>query len=384
MTIDSRDQNYLKKLTVLYVEDDEETRDQFREFLSRPVGTLLTAANGVEGLELFKKNIPDIVVTDILMPQMDGLTMSYEIRGISPSVPIIVVTAFEETDYLKRAIDIGVDKYVTKPVNSYMLFECLLECAHRLRAEDQLKFEQQRKIQEMWAKHREIVATLAGGMAHDYNNLLQVILGYMSVAREKLAAHNENPDFLNNVDDFYSQSVALGSRLNILSNSDDECMEQNDVMSLIRRSIEQSLINTPISFSCDYPDDLPPVSFFKQHMHMVFSDIAHNAVEAMPSGGKLHLAAQKAAVTESDNLTLIPGDYLHIQLTDTGVGIAPEILPNIFSPYFSSKQKCSQRCTGLSLALCHTIIMKHGGIITAESSQGNGATFHIWLPIPVQ
>ncbi|MEI6703703.1 MAG: response regulator, partial [Deltaproteobacteria bacterium] len=173
MSIDNRqDQNYLKTLTVLYVEDDNDTRKQCSDFLTRPVGTLITAANGVEGLEAFKKHAPDIVITDILMPKMDGLTMAYEIRGLAPSVPIIVITAFEQTDYMMRAINIGIDKYVIKPVNSYLLFEGLLDCVHRLRAEQQLKLLHQREIQEAWSKHNESLAILAGGMAHDYNNLM--------------------------------------------------------------------------------------------------------------------------------------------------------------------------------------------------------------------
>ncbi len=119
MKTDNRlDQDFLKNLTVLYVEDDGDTRMQFNEFLSRPVGTLITAANGMKGLEAFKKHAPDIVITDIHMPQMDGLTMAQNILEMVPSVPIIVVTAFEQADYLKRAINIGIDKYVTKPVNS--------------------------------------------------------------------------------------------------------------------------------------------------------------------------------------------------------------------------------------------------------------------------
>jgi len=130
-----RNQNCLKTLTVLYVEDDADTREQFSDFLRRSVGVLIAAENGVAGLEAFQKHTPDIVVTDILMPKMDGLTMAQEILRIMPSVPIIVVTVFEQTDYLIRAINMGIEKYVAKPVNSYQLFESLLHCAHRLRTE---------------------------------------------------------------------------------------------------------------------------------------------------------------------------------------------------------------------------------------------------------
>jgi PAS domain S-box-containing protein len=140
---------FLGKLTVLYVEDDADTREQFSEFLRRPVGTLITAANGAEGLEAFVKHSPDIVVTDIMMPLMDGLTMATKIKEIDPAVQIVVITAFESSKYLLQAIDIGIDKFVTKPVNIFQLLKCLIECAHRLRAEKHLSVQQQWALQEM-------------------------------------------------------------------------------------------------------------------------------------------------------------------------------------------------------------------------------------------
>jgi signal transduction histidine kinase len=88
-----------------------------------------------------------------------------------------------------------------------------------------------------------------------------------------------------------------------------------------------------------------------------------------------------SANNENDLLPLVPGNYLHISLSDTGCGIHPDILSRIFEPYFSTKQRGNRKGMGLSLAMCQTIIMNHGGIITAESTLGNGAVFHIWLPI---
>ncbi|MFZ4855810.1 MAG: response regulator transcription factor [Desulfuromonadaceae bacterium] len=166
MTDNGLDQNYLKTLTVLYVEDDNDTREQFSEYLRHPVGTLITAGNGAEGLEAFIKYAPDIVITDILMPLMDGLTMSCEIRGRNSQVPIIVLTAFEQAGYMMRAIDIGVHKYVTKPVNISLLLKCMHECAHRLRADEQLRFVHQQEVQALQSKHHEAVVTLAGGLGH--------------------------------------------------------------------------------------------------------------------------------------------------------------------------------------------------------------------------
>lgn len=139
MSSSERDKEYLKTLTVLYVEDDNETRSSLERTLRPHVGTLVTACNGVEGVEAFHSHHPDIVITDILMPVMDGLAMAQVIRVTDRYVPIVVISAFEQSDYLLRAIDIGVTKFVTKPVISGLLMAALMECSHRLYAEDRLR-----------------------------------------------------------------------------------------------------------------------------------------------------------------------------------------------------------------------------------------------------
>ena len=126
------------------MEDDEEVREQLAQFLRRRVGCLLVAANGQEGLASFCEQQPDLVITDILMPVMDGLTMAEGIREISKTVPIIVTTAFERQDYLIRSIDVGIDKYVIKPVRSDLLLTALHKCATALRSEIMLRENEER------------------------------------------------------------------------------------------------------------------------------------------------------------------------------------------------------------------------------------------------
>jgi len=381
MHINRHDQNFLKTLTVLYVEDDEETRTQYCEFLSRPVGKLLTAADGAEGLELFIKHSPDIVVTDILMPVMDGLTMSYEIKGLNPAVPIIVITAFEQSDYLLRAINTGIDKYVTKPVNSCLLFDCLLECAHLLRAEKMLLNERQQEIDRLRMRHHETLAVLAGGMAHDYNNLLQAILGYAHLVKSRLDSHGYKDDLSFDINNFYDQADNLGKTLQVLGKAsliDTKCGE---LISTIEYSMQNELKNSSVELTITRPDQLPAIRFQPTQMVTVFSKLAKNAIEAMPSGGKLHITVSKTILSDFDDIPLSPGSYLHIIFSDNGTGIPKHILPRIFDPYFTTKDRCSQKGMGLSLALCHTIIMNHDGFITAESTLGAGTTFYIWLPV---
>ncbi len=381
-TNDRLDQQYLKTLTVLYVEDDGATRTQFAEFLSRPVGTLITAENGVEGLELFNKHRPDIVITDVQMPRMDGLTMAREIIEIAPKIPIIVITAFEQSDYLMRAINIGIDKYVTKPVNSYLLFAALLECTHRLRGEQQLKIQHERDIRDARSKQNETIAVLASGMVHDYNNLIQSILGYTSLALEKLEPGSASWKYLEKVETCSADAHELGKMLSIIGNGHTENRYRGPVIPCIIDAIEGVLPADTISFSCEIPEHIPDIDFSEPLIQLVFSGLAINAVEAMPQGGSLKLTVQTVTMSQADTVPLTPGAYMCIQLRDSGNGITPELLPTIFDPYFSTKQEGDKRGTGLNLALCQTAIMKSGGSIQAESTPGEGTTLSIWLPVP--
>ncbi len=120
---------------MLCVEDELDVREELAQFLNRRVKALYLGSNGQEGLALFKEHRPDIVVTDILMPVMNGLDMTKAIKKINPDVPIIVTTAFNEPDFFLRAIEIGVSKYVLKPVEIRRFFESLQEVAWLLRAQ---------------------------------------------------------------------------------------------------------------------------------------------------------------------------------------------------------------------------------------------------------
>jgi response regulator RpfG family c-di-GMP phosphodiesterase len=124
------DEAFLKTLSVLYVEDEEIVREEVARFLRRRFAQVDEAKNGAEGLELFEKNTYDIVITDIKMPVMDGLTMAEKIRAESDGMPIVIVTAFTDTDYFLKAIDLGVDGYVKKPINTSQLLSETYKATH--------------------------------------------------------------------------------------------------------------------------------------------------------------------------------------------------------------------------------------------------------------
>lgn len=145
MTEQPPQSDQLNTLKLLYVEDDPEIRRQLVVFLSRRVGQLLIAENGHQGLELFREHQPDVVVTDIVMPIMDGLKMSEGIKALDNDVPIIVTTAFNDQDFFLSAIEVGIDHYVLKPIHLDALLEAIRKAAKNVI--------QQREIE---AKNREL------------------------------------------------------------------------------------------------------------------------------------------------------------------------------------------------------------------------------------
>ncbi len=114
-----------KELIILVVEDEVKARESMINILSERFSKVIGAQNGDEGLKKFKKFKPDLVITDIAMPIMDGLDMAREIKEISDDVPIVVLSAYSEKERLLRSIDIGIDKYLIKPVDIEELFKVL-------------------------------------------------------------------------------------------------------------------------------------------------------------------------------------------------------------------------------------------------------------------
>lgn len=130
---------YLKNITVLYVEDDANTREELEFFLESKVLKLYTAKNGKEGLELYKQYSPDLIISDIQMPILNGIEMVTQIKELNPAVPIVLITAFNDTDYLFQAIKLNISNYLTKPLNLSLLVEVLINMSKAIFLEKENK-----------------------------------------------------------------------------------------------------------------------------------------------------------------------------------------------------------------------------------------------------
>ena len=161
-------QDKLKQISLLYVEDDEAIRKQVAHFLQRKVGQLWVANDGRQGLNLFMEKLPDIVLTDIMMPVMNGLEMVRAIKEKRPETPVIFTTAFNDATYLLEAIKLRIDNYVLKPVDFDELSEAMLKIAGTLLAQREL-VAKNAELELYWRsaeEERQLVAELMKVMMH--------------------------------------------------------------------------------------------------------------------------------------------------------------------------------------------------------------------------
>lgn len=376
------DSEYLSGLTVLLVEDEGEVREEMAQFLGRRVGRLLTAENGEQGLALFRQEQPDLVVTDIMMPVMDGLAMARRILERDPRVPVVVVTAFGQLDYLMQAIQSGISSYVMKPVQSELLEAALLKGARSLRLEAELALLRRQKLEQLQTSHEASIGILAGGLAHDYNNLLQSILMTFSMVKLYIDNPKEALECLKGADTAWEEARELSDRLALLSQSSESYRRSCGIEELLWSGLGWVIEGTDCKVSYELPKDLPEVLVDEPQVQKVFSILAQNAAEAMQGRGTLRVGGEVREVREDDRLPLIAGTYLRVSFADEGPGIAPEVLPLIFMPYSSTKARGKDRGMGLGLAMAQAILKLHRGGLVAESTPGSGATFHIYLPLP--
>ena len=365
-------------ISLLYVEDDAATREQVSRILSARGYRMTVAENGEQGLAFFREQPADIVLTDIMMPRLNGLEMARALRALSPEIQITCMTAFSDTSYLIESIEIGINQFVLKPVEFNSLFTALDRCQKMVELDRRQRRLEAENIQ---IKKIEAISILAGGMAHDFNNLLQVILGYVSLARMNAEPGSKIESLLAVVESTSETARELGKRLLMLASGGDVLMLPTNLEHLLQSGAAAELRMTAIKQIVDLPGNLPPVLLDTGQIQQVITNLVVNAREAMPDGGLLHISASTSTLPVINVFGLPQGDYLQVVFEDTGIGITPENLPKIFDPYFSTKEMGSQKGMGLGLALSYAIIKHHRGHIHAESRPGEGTRIHIYLPV---
>ncbi len=256
----------------------------------------------------------------------------------------------------------------------------LRDITERKRAEQEMKAleEQFRQSQKM-----EAIGRLAGGIAHDFNNMLTIIKGYSQLSLSDLQEAHPLRENLEGIQKATDRATALIRK--ILAFSRRQVMEMKvldlnallmDLDKLLRR-----IIGEDIKLVTVLAKDLGRVKADPGQIEQVILNLAINAKDAMPNGGKLTIETANAELDEAYSRTHIavtPGHYVMFSISDTGVGISPEIRERIFEPFFTTKEE--GKGTGLGLSTVYGIVKQSGGNIWVYSEPSQGTTFKIYLP----
>ena len=226
----------------------------------------------------------------------------------------------------------------------------------------------------------ESIGLLAGGIAHDFNNLLNVIVGNIAVTKMSAQPGDKIYSRLDDAENVCGIASELSKRLITFATGGDPLKKIVSLSELLVNTVSTMLKDSNIKAEFDFPDDLYRVAIDEGQMKQAIYNLVINAKEAMPNGGTLTVRGENISISAQDSYPMQEGDYLRISLRDTGAGIPAENLAKIFDPYYSTKDTYNQKGLGLGLAVCYSIIKRHGGLVTVESQVGEGTTFYIYLP----
>jgi two-component system cell cycle sensor histidine kinase/response regulator CckA len=223
----------------------------------------------------------------------------------------------------------------------------------------------------------ESLGTLAGGIAHDLNNILTVISGNLGLAQIEAPANcSALLSFLAKAGQAAQHAAQLSNQLLTFSKGGAPLKRVTSISDLVKQSVEFSLHGSNLCAELDVPDGLWRAAVDSIQIEQVMNALMINAREAMPDGGRVRVSARNIDINGDGGIALQPGRYIKVEIADNGRGVDLRSIAKIFDPYFTTKPSAS----GLGLSISYSIIKKHGGLLQLEHTSPRGATFAFYLP----
>jgi signal transduction histidine kinase len=347
---------------VLVVEDDPEIR-AFVTSVVRSEYQVLEAVNGEEGCRRAIKERPDLIVSDVMMPVMSGLQMLAQLRSQpeAADIPVILLTARQEISEKVEGLGIGANDYLGKPFSPRELLA---------RIEAQLRL---RDAAVRAAENERLAATglLTSGFAHEVRNPLNGLMNALLPLKDSVLGKQLDEPTARAMIEVIEE---CGTRIRYLAESLLSFVRASDkpVPVDLDASLDSTLsvlawrVPTGVVVERDYRCD-SPVMGDPGALNQVWVNLLDNALRAVATSGRVKVS------TERD------GDVAVVTVSDTGQGIKPEDMPRLFQPFFSTR--AAGEGTGLGLALCRRIVLRHGGQIVMTSEYGKGTRCEVRLPM---
>jgi signal transduction histidine kinase len=405
--------------TILLIEDELQLRDNLQLLLQSAGYQVTTAANGVEGIQQLREQAFDLVITDLVMPGMDGFKVMDDLRVHSPATVVVAITGYVSAESAITALRRGAYDYLAKPLDVDVVYSVVARALEKVRlqkdlqrslAEIQAREEQllkahneleqrveerttalaqanaalleqmaeRQRMEDELLKARKIksVGVLAAGIAHDFNNLLTGILGYVSLAKVVAQTDAKMVAYLTEAEQACQRATALTQQLLTFAKGGAPVRHTVSLVELLTECVSFVLRGANVRGDIQIAADLWPVDVDAGQINQVIHNVVLNAMQAMPGGGTVQVRAENVMLAAGVPFPLPEGQYVKITVQDSGCGISKEVLANIFDPYFTTKPEGS----GLGLTTAYAIVLKHEGYITIASEVGVGTTVVIYLP----
>jgi two-component system cell cycle sensor histidine kinase/response regulator CckA len=245
---------------------------------------------------------------------------------------------------------------------------------------------ERRQLEEKFrqANKMEAIGRLSGGIAHDFNNLLGVIIGYAEILQEKLVECDPLRVSADEIVKAGNRAASLTRQLLAFSRQQvlqSEVLDLNEIVADIEKMLRR-VIGEDIELGADLDPNLGPVKADRSQLEQLFLNLAVNARDAMPDGGKFLIETQSFEITEEYTRNypypVKTGSYARVTVKDTGMGMGADVQARIFEPFFTTKEK--GKGTGLGLSTVYGVVKQSGGYIEVHSEIGKGAAFAIYLP----
>ena len=368
-------------LRILHLEDDPNDASLIQSMLEDgDIGCETTCVNNRADFgNQIGRGCYDLVLSDYSLPTFDGLSAVAIVRAQRPDLPFILVSGTVGEEFAIESLKNGATDYVLKT-----RLQRLVPAVRRAMQEVTERTERRRlEAQFIEAQKMEVIGQLAAGVAHDFNNILGVIMGYSDMLLLKVPRVHPLRNYVEAIRRASERAAGLTLQLLVFGRKQ---AVQPVVMDLnvVLRDLEQMLarlIDENITLTLAPGTHTGNILADPGYIGQVLMNLAVNARDAMPYGGSLTIATSR--VTLDEHFThvypgALPGDYILLSVSDTGTGMSEEIKARIFEAFFTTKPV--GKGTGLGLATCKTIIQKSGGCMGVTSELGKGTTFQILFP----
>ncbi len=345
---------------------------------------VVSAADGAQAWQLLReKGAPPIALLDWMMPGVDGLELCRRIRALGrPDPPyLILLTAKGGKEDVVAGLKSGADDYISKPFDRDEL-HARLQTGRRIVS---LQSSLAARVQELEhalssAQRLEVMGRLAGGVAHDFNNLLTIILGGCELLVRQPGA---DATLVRMVQEAGDRGAALTRQLLAFSRGQVLRASLVDLNAVIvgARTLLGRLVPEDITLTTDLDPAVGTIHADLTQLEQVLMNLAVNARDAMPAGGRLTIETRRTEVAEALPGVpgpVPPGQYVRCRVTDTGCGMPDHVRVRIFEPFYTTKE--AGKGTGLGLATVYGVVKQSGAYIQVESAVGRGTTFDLYFP----